>query len=71
MTIPENLTALDAAAAGAAADLALLEQTAANIRSFVSAYALFGQILSAKTGTHVPGNYSAIKAALESLPDQQ
>ena len=71
MTIPETLTALDEAAAATRADLDLLEASATNLRAFASAYAVFASILSAKTGTHVPGNYNAIKAALEGLPDPE
>lgn len=69
MTIPDNLTALDSAAVSLRADLDLVEASAANLRSFVAAYAVFAQILSAKTGQTVAGSYSAIKAALEGLPD--
>lgn len=69
MTIPDNLQALDEAAAAKMTELELLNSSAANLRSFVAAYGLFAAILSAKTGTTVQPNYNAIKAALESLPD--
>lgn len=71
MTIPDNLEALDAAAAAAQSDVDLLTASATNLRAFASAYATFAAILSAKTGTPVAGNYNAIKAALEGLPDPE
>lgn len=70
MSIPETIEALDAATAKAEQEMILLAAAANNLRSFASAYAVFASILSAKTGTTVAGNYNAIKAALEGLPDQ-
>lgn len=68
MTYQENLALLDAAVGDVQQDLDLLAASAANLRSFASAYAVFASILSSKTGTTVPPTYNGIKAALEGLP---